>query len=187
MANQYRSRLAGGVATGGDALPANVLSGKTFTNDNGQQTGTMVNNGAISQNLSAGQSYTIPEGYHDGNGVISDISASLLTTPRKYLTFAVSSAFTPNIGTYTSATEVTGNTGGGSVAIINVKGIAGNIAFSGDTAQGVRYIVFGVVGDVATTLHNGDVGNINFSDYDYLVVEVAHSGTSTLKFTITES
>ena len=71
MANQYRSRLAGGAATGGDALPANVLSGKTFTNDNGPQTGTMTNNGAVSQTLAAGSSYTIPEGYHDGQGTVT--------------------------------------------------------------------------------------------------------------------
>lgn len=72
MANQYRSVLAsGGASTGGDALPAEVLAGKTFTNDNGAQTGTMTNNGAVTQTLSAGQSYTIPEGYHNGNGIVT--------------------------------------------------------------------------------------------------------------------
>ena len=73
MANQYRSVLetSGPAPTGGNALPAEVLSGKTFTNDNGAQTGTMTNNGAVSQTLSAGQSYTIPEGYHNGNGVVT--------------------------------------------------------------------------------------------------------------------
>ena len=73
MANQYRSVLAssGPAPTGGDALPAEVLSGKTFTNDNGPQTGTMTNNGAVTQILSAGQSYTIPEGYHNGEGTVS--------------------------------------------------------------------------------------------------------------------
>ena len=73
MANQYRSVLAssGPAPTGGDALPTEVLSGKTFTNDNGAQTGTMTNNGAVSQTLSAGESYTIPEGYHNGNGTVT--------------------------------------------------------------------------------------------------------------------
>ena len=73
MANQYRSVLAssGPAPTGGDALPAEVLSGKTFTNDNGAQTGTMTNNGAVTQTVAAGQSYTIPEGYHNGSGVIT--------------------------------------------------------------------------------------------------------------------
>ena len=74
MANQYRSVLAssGPAPTGGDALPAEVLSGKTFTNDNGAQIGTMPNRGAVSQTLSAGQSYTIPAGYHNGEGVVTD-------------------------------------------------------------------------------------------------------------------
>lgn len=72
MANQYRSVLAsGGASTGGDALPAEVLSGKTFTNDNGAQTGTMTNNGAITEALTFSQSYTVPEGYHNGSGTVT--------------------------------------------------------------------------------------------------------------------
>lgn len=82
MANQYRSVLAsGGASTGGDALPAEVLAGKTFTNDNGAQTGTMPNRGAISQTIAAGSSYTIPEGYHNGSGTVtaSSLNVSDLT------------------------------------------------------------------------------------------------------------
>lgn len=77
MANQYRSVLASGGATptGGDAVASEVLSGKTFTNDQGPQTGTMPNRGAVSQTLSGGQSYTIPEGYHNGNGTVTALSA----------------------------------------------------------------------------------------------------------------
>ncbi len=73
MANQYRSVLAssGPAPTGGDAVAANVLAGKTFTNDNGFDTGTMVNNGAVTQTLNAGESYTIPEGYHNGSGTVT--------------------------------------------------------------------------------------------------------------------
>lgn len=72
MANQYRSVLAsGGASTGGDAIAANVLAGKTFTNDNGPQTGTMPNNGAVSGSVTPSTPYTIPEGYHNGNGQVS--------------------------------------------------------------------------------------------------------------------
>lgn len=71
MANVYRSVLAGAAQTGGDALPADVLSGKTFTNDNGSQTGTMTNNGAVSGSATPSQPYTIPAGYHNGNGIVS--------------------------------------------------------------------------------------------------------------------
>ena len=74
MANQYRSILAGGAAgTGGDALPAEVLTGKTFTNDDGAQTGTMPNRGAVSGTASPDAPYTIPEGYHNGEGVVTGV------------------------------------------------------------------------------------------------------------------
>lgn len=95
MANQYRSVLAsGGASTGGDALPAEVLSGKTFTNDNGAQTGTMTNNGAVTQTLSAGQSYTIPEGYHNGSGTVTASSDYPTTTTEADYTLAASATIT---------------------------------------------------------------------------------------------
>lgn len=78
MANMYRSVLAGGGAIG-DATAADVLSGKTFSNAQAAGiTGTMVNNGAVSQTINAGQSYTIPEGYHNGNGTVSANAPSLI-------------------------------------------------------------------------------------------------------------
>ena len=87
MSNAYRSVLAsGGVTPTGDAVAADVLAGKTFSNANAiGVTGTMVNRGAVTQNLSIGASYTIPEGFHDGNGTvtsigITDIDASSTTT-----------------------------------------------------------------------------------------------------------
>lgn len=57
----------------GDAAVGNVLSGKTFYNsDYTKRTGTMTNNGAVSPTaLSAGGSYTVPAGYHNGSGVVS--------------------------------------------------------------------------------------------------------------------
>lgn len=60
----------------GNATPADVLSGKTFTNDQGEQTGTMPNRGTV--NITPGTSnITIAEGYHSGNGVVYG-SANLL-------------------------------------------------------------------------------------------------------------
>lgn len=188
MANQYRSVLASGASTGGDAVASEVLTGKTFTNDNGPQTGSMPNRGAVSQNLSAGESYTIPEGYHNGSGVITDISPAMLTTPRKYLVYGIGSTPGVVVDDYVSGQEVTGYAGGSSNAIINVKGITGNLAYAGDTSSGVRYLIIGMTGNTATIIQNVvATGNVNFSDYDYLIVAVSHSGTSTLKFTITES
>lgn len=63
-----------------DAEPANVLTGKTFyAGDEEKKTGTMTNRGAVSASLAAGASYTVPDGYHNGSGVVSAQSLSSQT------------------------------------------------------------------------------------------------------------
>ncbi|TCL60407.1 collagen triple helix repeat protein [Kineothrix alysoides] len=55
----------------GTATAGHVLSGYTFTNSSGVGlSGTMANRGAVNASLNAGQSYTIPIGYHNGSGSI---------------------------------------------------------------------------------------------------------------------
>ena len=79
MANMYRSVLAGGggVQPTGDAVAADVLSGKTFSNADGVgKTGTMPNNGAVSGTATPSQPYTIPAGYHNGSGTVTASSAA---------------------------------------------------------------------------------------------------------------
>lgn len=73
MSNAYRSSMgASAVLPTGDAVEANVLAGKTFSNAQGTgKTGTMVNRGAVSQTIQPGGSYTIPEGYHNGSGTVT--------------------------------------------------------------------------------------------------------------------
>lgn len=77
MANAYRSVLKDAVNPTGNALPADVLSGKTFSNADGiDKTGTMVNNGAVSITLTdQDPTYTIPKGYHNGLGVVGFTSS----------------------------------------------------------------------------------------------------------------
>ncbi|MCI1615970.1 MAG: hypothetical protein LKH86_24710, partial [Heyndrickxia oleronia] len=53
----------------GNAQPSDVLSGKTFTNDSGEQTGTMPNNGAITITPTT-TDQAIPQGYHNGSGKV---------------------------------------------------------------------------------------------------------------------
>lgn len=81
MANLYRSVLnAAGTAPTGDALAADVLTGKTFSNADGVGlSGSMPNNGAVSQTIAAGASYTIPEGYHNGSGVLTAVMPTFTT------------------------------------------------------------------------------------------------------------
>lgn len=56
------------------ALKKHVLSPyTTITNDSSDEivAGIMVDNGAVNKQLNCGENYTIEEGFHDGNGVIS--------------------------------------------------------------------------------------------------------------------
>jgi hypothetical protein len=61
----------------GNAVEADVLSGKTFSNDSGTgKVGTMPNRGAVSQSLAVNGSYTIPQGYHNGAGQVTQSIAT---------------------------------------------------------------------------------------------------------------
>ena len=53
------------------ASASDVLSGKTILTSSGLVTGTMTNNGSVSKTLSINGSYTIPAGYHDGTGKVT--------------------------------------------------------------------------------------------------------------------
>ncbi len=65
----------------GTATASQVLTGYTFTNASSVgASGTMANNGAISQTLNAGGSYTIPSGYHNGSGKVIANSLSSQTS-----------------------------------------------------------------------------------------------------------
>ncbi len=58
----------------GNAAMADVLSGKTFYNTDSDTkiTGSMKNNGAVTASIStSGGTYTIPAGYHNGNGKVT--------------------------------------------------------------------------------------------------------------------
>lgn len=74
MSNMYRSVLesGGGVVPTGDAVAADVLTGKTFSNASAVGVaGTMPNNGAVSGVATPSQPYTIPAGYHNGSGTVT--------------------------------------------------------------------------------------------------------------------
>ena len=58
------------------AVSGDIVSGKTAYIGSGKVSGTMANNGAVSGTISkAGDSYTIPSGYHNGSGTVK-ISAA---------------------------------------------------------------------------------------------------------------
>ena len=56
----------------GNATAENVLADKKFSNDNDTGiTGTMPNRGAVNKTLALNETYTIPEGYHNGSGKVT--------------------------------------------------------------------------------------------------------------------
>ena len=69
------------------AVAGDVLANKIFvTADGSVTTGTMPNNGAVSQVLTAGTpSYTVPAGYHSGTGTVSISPQQKAATPTKAL------------------------------------------------------------------------------------------------------
>lgn len=61
----------------GDALDSQVLEGATFIGSDGVlHTGTMTDYGAVDVDLLPGETYTIPAGYHNGNGIITAIGST---------------------------------------------------------------------------------------------------------------
>ena len=69
------------------ATAADVLANKVIINSKGETvTGTMANNGAVAKTLDAttgNQSYTIPAGYHNGNGKVTVVLEEKTATPTK--------------------------------------------------------------------------------------------------------
>lgn len=74
-----------GLGTGGNTVVGDVLAGKTFTNDSGEQTGIMANNGAVTITPSS-NNQTIPAGYHSGSGIVNAVP----TNYKRYATGTVS-------------------------------------------------------------------------------------------------
>lgn len=87
-----------------DATAADVLDGKTIVTSTGEVEGTMPNNGAVSKTLDAttnNQSYTVPVGYHNGNGAVNIVLETKSTTPS-----TSSQTITPTSGKVLSAVTV---------------------------------------------------------------------------------
>lgn len=112
---------AGVIATKvGTSTPDQVLSGYTFTCAiaSGME-GTMPNNGAVSQSLNCGGSYTIPAGYHNGSGKVTANS----------------------LASQTSATATADKILSGQTAWVNGSKITGSLSdSSGSTATTSAYL-----------------------------------------------
>lgn len=122
-----------------DATSSDVLEGKTIVTSNGTETeGTMTNRGAVSHVLDAttgNQSYTVPTGFHNGNGAVSIVLETKTATPSasaqnitptngKVLSRVTVNAIPANYGDTTGDTAVASNLLAGVKAHTIVNGVA---------------------------------------------------------------
>lgn len=105
-----------GKGGGGNLIPKYLLAGYYGEGDNGRVDGTMANNGAVTSTLTAGSSYTIPAGYHNGAGKIT----------------------ANNLASQTPATATANQILSGQTAWVNGSKITGNIPNRGEYQYG-RY------------------------------------------------
>ncbi len=133
--------------TDDDAVAANLLIGTTahsYDSTTGESvaiTGTMPNNGAVSQVLDAtanNQSYTVPAGYHNGSGAVSIVleqksatpstsSQNITPTAGKVLSQVTVAAIPARFGDTTTDTAVAANILAGIKAHTIVNGTATQI------------------------------------------------------------
>ena len=121
------------------AAAADVLATKVFIAADGTTTtGTMSNNGAVSKTLDAttgNQSYTIPAGYHNGNGKVTVVLEEKTATPTKsvqtitpttgkVLSKVTVSAIPAIYGDATEADAVAANILSGKKAIVKANNVA---------------------------------------------------------------
>ena len=81
---------------GATATSADILEGKSALINGELVIGTMRNNGAISAQVDAGASYTIPQGYHNGSGRVTAIDPNAPVVRSASLQFPAFSGTGPN-------------------------------------------------------------------------------------------
>lgn len=85
------------------ATEPDVLTGKTFVKSTGELVaGTMANNGSVAKKLdTTTKSYTVPKGYHSGEGTVSITTEAKEATPTKEL-----QTITPTAGSVLESVKV---------------------------------------------------------------------------------
>lgn len=116
-----------GEGASGNATASDLLSGKTATTDAGEITGTMPNRGAVSQSLAINNTYTIPEGYHNGSGQVTQSiptkGAATITPGTTNQTIAAGQYLTGNQTIVGSTNLVANNIKQG----VNIFGVVGSL------------------------------------------------------------
>lgn len=174
-----------GDTTNDDAIAGDLLYGKVAHSYNSttekavEITGTMPNNGAISQTLTTSTtSYTVPTGYHNGSGTVS------ITTETKSATPATTSQdITPSTGKVLSKVTVNaipakfGDTTGDDAVAANI--LSGKKAHSISSGSAVAL--------TGTMTNNGAVSktlDATTNNQSYTVPAGYHNGSGTVSITL---
>lgn len=191
-----------------DAVTAgagDVLAGKVIVGSDGEPlTGTMPNNGAVSQSLGINGTYMIPAGYHNGSGKVTQSIATLagqtitpsasqqtVSSSGKYMTGnvvvnAVSNLTAGNIKKGIVVGGVTGTFEGYVPTATDLYLRGNNIAggwTKGGSGTGTYYYVNLETGQISVGImsNNGYLttsSTINLTGYNGIAVEGHHNGSS---------
>ena len=128
--------------TSATATAARILSGRTAWVNGSKLTGTMTNRGAISQKLAANGSYTVPAGWHNGSGKVTQ---SLTTQGAKNVT--------PTTTNQTACAASRWTTG-------NIVIVGASTLTAGNIKKGVKiFNVTGTFGDTISVFENGNLSS----------------------------
>lgn len=162
------------------ATASDVLSPKVIVDATGATiTGTMPNNGAVSQTLTATTtSYTVPAGYHNGSGTVSIVTETKTATPS-----TSSQTVTPTTGKLLTQVTVNaipsefGDTTGDDAVAANI--LAGKKAHSNDDGDAVAI--------TGTMPNNGAVSktlDATTNNQSYTVPAGYHNGSGTVNIVL---
>lgn len=181
-------------ASGLTASASDVIGDKVFIGSSGgKQTGTMVNNGAVNVTLDASaKTYSVPAGYHNGNGKVQVVTQTKSVTPG-----ASSQTVYPDSGKLLSAVTVGASSGGGYTGTVTVGASKTRLSFDVGVSVGENDRLFMFIDhavdnerDVlcARRLSANDIkayrigsdynGNAYYTEFDLYGVDINYRGTT---------
>lgn len=181
-------------ASGLTASASDVIGDKVFIGSSGgKQTGTMVNNGAVNVTLDAStKTYSVPAGYHNGNGKVQVVTQTKSVTPG-----ASSQTVYPDSGKLLSAVTVGASSGGGYTGTFTIGSSTYSVSVNAGVNLGENDMVFMFIDqrtekkrevlcarrlspdDVKAYMFQADYnGNAYYTEFDLYGIEIKYSGTN---------
>lgn len=179
----------------GDAVAGEIISGKKAWVDGSEVTGTMTDRGAIDVKINPtvmpSKSYTIPKGYHDGNGKVSwEFTSSPTVYPTKEEQVVHSELGTvgmlsvtvkPIPSTYITTSDATASAGhivDGETAYVDGKKVTGTLEkYDGSQLEG--FAAGAEENNVIVATHFEDPNYVEGDSYVYSNVPIEEFGNAT--------